>query len=431
VTTSSPHLVIIGYVWPEPRSSAAGYHMLSFIQWFLAKGWKVTFASPAALSEHRFDLNSIGVSEVPIALNCSSFDEWIKAQNPQAVLFDRFMMEEQFGWRVAKQCPTAIRLLDTEDIHALREARHTLVKAQKGDLDFSPLLNPNTLFTQMSGMDSTQREVAAIYRCDITLMISSFEMSLLMEQFRVPESLLLHCPFFRARITADHSQQSFEERQHFVSIGNFRHAPNWDAVLWLRESLWPSIRKQLPEAELHIYGAYPPPKATALHQPKIGFHVKGWAEDAGVVLSQARVLLAPLRFGAGLKGKLLDAMECGLPSVTTPIGFEGFVDNEASWPGAVADNEETFVQSAIRLYQDQDLWNSAEQQAATLHTQLHNTTALEHFGHRLDTLLSPDGLAAHRLDNFTGQMLMHHQHKSTQYMSQWIEAKNRLTRLSN
>lgn len=65
------------------------------------------------------------------------------------------------------------------------------------------------------------------------------------------------------------------------------------------------IRKQLPKAELHIYGAYPPPKATQLHQPKEGFLVKGWAEDAAEVVKHARVLLAPLPFGAGLKVSLL------------------------------------------------------------------------------------------------------------------------------
>jgi glycosyltransferase involved in cell wall biosynthesis len=418
--------VIIGYVWPEPRSSAAGYHMLSFIQWFMSQGWRITFASPAALSEHRFDLTSMGVKEVSIALNCSSFDTWITEQNPQAVLFDRFMMEEQFGWRVAQFCPSAIRLLDTEDVHSLREARHKMIKSQEGKLDFDPLLTPVTLFQQMSGLDSSKREIASIYRCDLTLMISPFETALLTDYFRVPKDLLLLCPFFRAPILQTQANQSYEQRNHFVSIGNFRHAPNWDAVLWLRESLWPKIREQLPEAQLHIYGAYPPPKATAFHQPKIGFHVKGWAEDAATVLSAARVLLAPLRFGAGLKGKLLDAMECGLPSVTTPIGSEGFTESPSEWPGAVTQNEEDFVQAAVDLFQNKHTWQIAHESAIEHHSKLSSSFALKALALQIESLMKPDRLAQHRLNNFTGQMLQHHQHKSTQYMAQWIEAKNRL-----
>ena len=99
-SSKQPLLIIVGYVWPEPNSSAAGYRMLSLIQLFIAKGWQVIFASAAELSPHRFMLSTIGVGEHLISLNDSSFDEWISEQAPDAVMFDRFMLEEQFGWRV-------------------------------------------------------------------------------------------------------------------------------------------------------------------------------------------------------------------------------------------------------------------------------------------------------------------------------------------
>ena len=108
-------LLIIGYVWPEPNSSAAGSHMLQLIAFFQAQGYVVTFTSPAQQTEHMVDLTDIGVFVEPITLNCDSFDTFIAQLQPDIVLFDRFMMEEQFGWRVAEHCPNALRILDTED----------------------------------------------------------------------------------------------------------------------------------------------------------------------------------------------------------------------------------------------------------------------------------------------------------------------------
>jgi len=90
---------------------------------------------------------------------------------------------------------------------------------------------------------------------------------------------------------------------------------------------------------MHVYGAYPPPKATQLHNPKQKFYVLGWVESAEHVMKNARICLAPLRFGAGLKGKLLDAMQFGTPSITTEIGAEGMHDKLA-WNGIITNNPE-------------------------------------------------------------------------------------------
>ena len=104
-------ILIIGYVWPEPDSSAAGSRMMQLIRLFLGHGWSVTFASAAAASSHMADIESLGVIRAEIELNSRSFDEFVVQLNPDMVLFDRFMIEEQFGWRVAQQRPAALRIL--------------------------------------------------------------------------------------------------------------------------------------------------------------------------------------------------------------------------------------------------------------------------------------------------------------------------------
>ena len=422
-----PRVLIIGYVWPEPRSSAASGHMMQIIQCFLEQDWRITFASPATEGEHKADLAALGIDEVGIELNSSSFDEFVTELAPDIVLFDQFMIEEQFGWRVEKHCPDALRILETSDLQSLRNTRHNQLKRhlnespQPDDLEAFFGSSISTIYTEMATGDLAQREVAALFRSDLNLMTSDVEMQLLSTQFAVPESLLHWCPLMVEGAACEPG--SFDDRAHFLSIGNFRHAPNWDAVLWMKNAIWPLIRQQLPKAQLHIYGSYTPPKATALHNAAQGFHVMNWAEDALQVMAQARVCLAPLRFGAGIKGKLIDAMLCGTPSVTTPIGAEA-MSGEHPWPGLIASSAEDIANAAVRLYQDRALWDQAQQAGTTLlqaryqHEQ-HCASLIKRIEHLRQNL------PAHRAANFVGAMLRHHHHKSTQYMAQWIEAKNR------
>jgi len=407
-------LLIIGYVWPEPNSSAAGSRMMQLITFFQWQNYQVTFASPAQLSAHMVDLAAINIAINEIKLNCTSFDEFIEELQPDVVLFDRFMMEEQFGWRVSEQCPHALRILDTEDLFCLRHARHQAYKQGR------VMHNADLLCA-----DLAQREVAAIFRCDLTLMISKHEINLLQTLFKVDVSLLHYCPFMFTTAQLTQKNPTFEQRRDFMVIGNFRHAPNWDAVLWLKQKIWPLIRKQLPDVNLNVYGAYPPPKATDLHNEKSGFLVKGWVDDAVLAMQSAKVCLAPLRFGAGIKGKLAEAMICSTPSITTDIGAES-MQTDLGWAGLIANTPEELANQAVQLYQDEQLWQKSSdlgQKNATIMYQ--QRAAFAELNRCLTQLIS--GLVEHRQANFIGSMLNHHHHKSTKYMAQWIAAKNQLT----
>ena len=419
------HILIIGYIWPEPNSSAAGSRMMQLITSLREQDWQVTFTSPAQLSDHMVDLDQYGVISNSIELNNESFDQYISELNPDIVIFDRFMMEEQFGWRVEKFCPNALRVLNTEDLHSLREARHKSIKK-------NVLIDLETDISHLH-TDLAIREIAAIHRSDLTLMISPVEVALLIKHFNVASTQLLYLPFMIEPLTQTEIQQlpSFEEREHFITIGNFRHAPNWDVVLQLKQHIWPLIRKQLPKAEMHIYGAYPPPKATQLHNAKQGFHIKGWAEDAKAVIRNARILLAPIRFGAGIKGKFSDAMECGTPNITTSIGAEGMINEESpNWNGEVIPLEEmmidpaSFVDAAIKAYQDESAYRQYQENGFEILNQQYNKTYWQE--ELISRLISQsEDLVSLRKQNFFGLMLRHHSMKSTQYMAQWIEAKNR------
>ena len=411
---ANQQVLILGFVWPEPNSSAAGGRMVQLISIFKEKGFDVTFSSPAMDSDYMIDLNSVGVSKKSIALNCSSFDVFIKELNPTIVLFDRFMMEEQFGWRVAENCPDALRLLDTEDLHCLRLARQ---KAFKENRSFS---TDDLLFE-----DVAKREIASILRCDISLMIAEYEMELLKSVFKIDSNLSYFLPLLFEPIDDSTIQKlsSFDYRKNFVFIGNFLHEPNWNAVQYLKESIWPLIRKQIPEAILQIYGAYPSQKVLQLHQPKQGFYIMGRANDAQEVVRNARVVLAPLRFGAGIKGKLLEAMLCGTPSVTTTIGAESMC-GDLPWNGFITDDSQVFADKAVKLYQDKILWLKTQENGFQIIEKrfLKSLFVADFVTYILNVQTN---LKQHRLHNFMGTLLQHQTLASTKYMSRWIEEKNK------
>ncbi len=416
-------VLVIGCVWPEPRSSAAGSHMLQLLDVLLRAGCSITFACAAQPGDTRADLTALGITETAIALNCSSFDTVVRELDPAIVVFDRFMTEEQYGWRVAQACPQALRVLETSDLHCLREARHTLLKQAlaRGETGV-PQPSDDALFLAMAQHEVALREIAAILRSDLSLMISPAEIELLQQRFAVPPTQLVYCPFLLD--APDAAQwQPFTEREHVVTIGNFLHAPNRDAVQWLREAIWPLVRAQLPQAELHIYGAYAPQQVREWHRERNGFLIKGWADDALAVMAQARLCLAPLRFGAGQKGKLVDAMLTGTPSVTTSVGAEG-MHGTLPWPGAVADHAAAFAQATVQLYRDAASWQRAQQQClpvlqAGFDRLVHGRAVIGKISRALANV------GAHRAPHFTGRMLLHHQHRSTEFMGRWIEAKNR------
>ena len=348
-----------------------------------------------------------------IELNDSSFDSWVEKLGPDLVIFDRFVTEEQFSWRVKEHCPSAIRILDTEDLHLLREARRMALK--EGLPDFRQhLLNEIAL-----------RELASLFRSDLSLIISEFELDLLTEHFRIDKALLHYLPFLvQGNEIGDAAEfPDYSKRRDFMCMGNWKHGPNKDAVLFLKERIWPLIRKRLPEASLHVYGAYGGHIEKGLNDPDSGFLVRGWADSRREACSRHRVSLAPLRYGAGLKGKLIDSMLFGIPNVTTPIGAEG-LSGDAAWNGYVTDDPDEFAELAVDLYEPAEIWKDCQQIGfELLRSRFRKDLFEKAFWTRLEELRTQ--LFGHRNRNLTGALLWHHGALSTKYLSRWIEAKNK------
>lgn len=399
---SPKHVLVIARGWPQPN---AGDHVLQVLERLQAHGWRVTFASPAAAPAQ-----PSGFTEQAVAAD-DSFAGVVGSLAPDMVLFEHFSLEEQFGWRVEQHCPDALRVLDVGALQSLSEARQVLLRQR---LTFG--LDPNDfralfatsgpdLYRQMAPAETTLRELAAILRSDLSLVASDAEIDLLVNGFAVPPDLLHECPpMLEPR---DAMPRAFSERTHVASLVDFRHAHDWDAVMWMKHNLWPMVRRRLPDAQLHIHGPDLPAKARALHDPEGGFLVLEHSADALAVLGQARVCLAPLRAGSGVNGALASALLAGTPAVTTPIGAEA-LHGGLPWPGLVSATAEGLAQAVATLYNDETRWNQARDDArrllgARFDPRRNGQALLQRLEHTLTDL------PAQRLYNFTGAMLRYRQ----------------------
>ena len=406
---SMKKLLVIGHTFPEPDTTGAGSRMMQLLKLFSQEKYEINFASTAVVSERSVDLSVHNISVKNILLNDPSFDVFVKELNPDIVIFDRYITEEQFGWRISEQCPNALKILDTEDLHFLRKAREEAIR--------------NNLSVAEANLFSTmaKRELASILRCDLSLIISEYEMELLQKTFKISPDILYYLPFLIEDCSEVNHLPSFDERQNFIAIGNLLHAPNVDSVLQLKQ-IWSAIKEKLPKTELHIYGAYAPQQITQLHNEKEGFLIKGWTDHLGSTFGRYRLQLAPLRFGAGLKGKLIDAMRHGLPSITTEVGAEGLC-GDLPFGGKITTSKEEFIKDAVKLYSQEKAWNEAQQNGFDIiKNRFQINLFTEEFKNRLNSL--SQNLETHRQENFMGEILQHHSLQASKYMSKWIEAKN-------
>lgn len=406
-TTTDIRLLVLANQWPEPTSSAAGQHLLQVLNLFYPFTDTIVIGYTAEKNNRSHIVSDDRFHSQRIHLNDASFDAFLISYAPHIVVFDRFILEEQFGWRVSEHLPATMKILNTEDLHGLRSSREVA-------------LEKNVHWEELISSDSVMlRELASIYRCDLSFIISEFEMQLL-KKFDVPERLFCYVPFCIDTYASPDSKSipSFDEREGLIFIGNFLHRPNVDAISFFTQNIWPTIRNQIQGIQCHIYGAYSPVNMTS--QNGIVWH--GAVDSIDDIVSRAKVNLAPLRFGAGLKGKVIEAMRNGLPSVMTEIAAEGiFGDFDSQL--MVAKNWSHFTDMVVDLYTKPERWYAAQSVGFDiLRHRFDQSIYAQQFAERVTTVLG--NLEKHRKRNLTGALLHRNGQQSTKYLAKWIEAKN-------
>ena len=405
-----------------------------------------------------------------------------KPSSDLLVIFDRFYSEEAYSFAIREQIqqrrtngrvknivegnddtsPTFV--LDMQDMHSLRWGRQQVVqqfdkkiRTMRNNKSYDPLECLDLVMEYrptVSNNPHLLRELASIHRCDLTWVCSPYEMQLLKDMFQIPERKLSLVPFFVQNCTAlplseadldsishEGDQSISEQSANFVFCGGFLHAPNVDAVHVLLQHVWPRIRKKLPTSSLHIHGAFCPPSILNQHNPLEGVYIHGFTESLDDIFStrtssKRKILLAPLRFGAGIKGKIVDAWRYGMPVVTTPVGSEGMVatnltpeSNQARehslFGGLIASNLHEFCEMAISMADDEALFQEKKREGTRALSELYgldrNLTRWNLVLQQLNNTM--ENVGTYRESDIFRSLLWHQTARSTEYFSRWIELK--------
>lgn len=332
-------ILVVDSMTPEPTRDSGSLRLSAILRLLDEQGWAVSFLPDdgRASEDEIRALGALG-SDVLCRPWVADLPHWLRAHGHElgAVMLCRHTVAGQYAALVRKHAPKARLLFDTVDLHFLRERRA------------AELSGSASMARQAQA--SRKSELALIEQCDVTFVVSPHEQALLAAELPQAKVELL------SNIHEVHGcRQPYAVRRDFVFIGGFGHPPNADAVRWIATEILPALRLQLPEACVHVLGDVPDAVRAEFDQPGLKLH--GRVADLAPWLDGALASLAPLRFGAGVKGKINMAMSYGLPVIATPLAVEG-MHLQPDHDVLLAETAQAFAHAALRLQQDAELWQS-------------------------------------------------------------------------
>ncbi len=332
-----PRMLVIDTTVPEPSRDSASLRLTAMFHLLYQMGWHVLFLPDDGHADagHVDALGTLGV-EVLHRPWVGHAATWLQHHGAglDAVMLCRRAMADQYLDPVRRHAPQAQVIFDTVDLHFLREAR-------------AAELSGNAALARQAEA-SRKRELALMQASDVTFVVSPVERELVSRVApgaRVELLSNVHAVYGR--------RAGFDSRCGLVFIGGFHHPPNADAMRWMVHEILPRMRAQVADMHLDILGDVPDQARRTLEAPGVTLH--GRVHDLTPHLERCRVAVAPLRYGAGVKGKVNMAMSHGVPVVATPVAAEGMhlVDGENV---LIAEDADAFAAAALRLHADAELW---------------------------------------------------------------------------
>ncbi|MFC1852544.1 glycosyltransferase [candidate division CSSED10-310 bacterium] len=339
-------LVIDGMI-PRPDRDSGSLRMSHLLQLLTSFGYHVTFAAAnlEAPQPYTGQLQAAGIEVLtrPDLPSLQNYLQWSGACF-ETVILSRVSVAVRYIEAVRQYVPQARVVFDTVDLHYVREFRGAKVTGNRALLK--------------RALQTKTKELAAVNAADCTLVVSLAE----------KETLIRECPGAAVQIVSNihHTFEpvpAFAPRKDLLFIGSFFHHPNIDAVHYFLADIFPLVKKKIAGVKIYIIGDNPPESIQSLAADDV--IITGYIPDVSVYFNSCKVSVAPLRYGAGVKGKVHLSMSFGLPVVASSMAIEGmpFINNRH---GLVVDTSQDFCQAIVSVYQDETLWTNISQNSQNL-----------------------------------------------------------------
>jgi glycosyltransferase involved in cell wall biosynthesis len=327
------HVLVVDHRVPRPDSDSGSLRMFEMLRALRERGCRVSFLPDNFEPDEPYtsSLQGLGVEVMHAPVDVAAELDALRGR-VGLVILSRPQVAARYIDAVRERVPDALVAYDTVDLHHVRERRR--LEIGEGNPAKAHALR--------------ELELALIRACDTTVVISHAEGALVRAE--VPDADVRVIP--NANEIA-RSVPPAQGRKGLLFVGGFEHTPNLDAASVLVHEVMPLVWRELPDCRLTIVGAHAPAEVEALASPRV--HVAGWVPDMTQLLQETRLMVAPLRYGAGVKGKVTQSLAAGLPVVTTPIGAEGL----GATPGEhllVESDLEALAAAVVRLDGDDELW---------------------------------------------------------------------------
>ncbi|MFO3795867.1 MAG: glycosyltransferase, partial [Anaerolineales bacterium] len=367
VVASKPLAVMMDAFYPRPDEDSGSLDQVNFIRIFQNLGYDVAFIALLNFG----DSPEVGAKISALGAYCVTSSEFSSVEEylflNQERISTMFLSRVHFGgpWieRAKAFCPKARILFNTVDLHHIREEREAVLR---GDAD------------GVKRAEETKRlEYACIMAADASIVVSDHEQKLLADE--LPSAKVAVVPLMREipRTTFP----AWHNRQHLAFIGGFQHQPNIDAVNYFLDEIWPIVHARRPDLKFHVIGSHLTDELKARQEPNVEW--VGYVPQIEPWLDKLRLTVAPLRYGAGAKGKVVSSLLNGVPCIATTVAAEGMGlrigDDIVACP-----NPESFADAILRVHDDIGVWTNLSTNGFDA---ISRKYSIEYAQKRLETLL--------------------------------------------
>ncbi len=378
--SSGKRVLWFDYSFPLPDCSSGSLRMNNLMKIMVKLGHKVTYAALVGTDPNNYlvEMQKLGVESVSL-----QYENWrgeevskkeiiidnildaleIEAKDYEVVWFSFYYVARLFIDKIRKRLPNAIFYADSVNIHYLREKREAELSKDK---------------EKHQRAKQTKLDELNLYsKADAVIVVTDQDREVLLKE--LPHKSVFIMPNVHDIVPLEHG---FTARKDLLFVGGFYHKPNVDAMLYFYNDIFPWVKENIPDIKLWIVGSNPPDEIKALANESVT--VTGWVKETKPYLDACRISIAPLRYGAGMKGKIGEALAHGLPVITTKIGSEG-MGIQSGEHALLAESIEEWIEAIVRLYNDETLWNRLSQNGQSLMAERYST---EITSERMKQLLS-------------------------------------------